>query len=83
MCSSDLRGNSLQIGREDGDLNFPGDIYMSAKHATVESSGDKFILTDHDSRNGTYIRIKTERALTHGDYIFIGRKLLRVELNTN
>lgn len=77
------RGNSLQIGREDGDLNFPGDIYMSAKHATVEERGDKFILTDHDSRNGTYIRIKTERALTHGDYIFIGRKLLRVELNTN
>lgn len=77
------RGNSLQVGREDGDLNFPGDIFMSAKHATVEERGDKFILTDHDSRNGTYIRIKTERALTHGDYIFIGRKLLRVELNSN
>ena len=77
------RGKTLQVGREDGDLNFPGDIFMSAKHATVEERGDKFILTDHDSRNGTYIRIKTERALTHGDYIFIGRKLLRVELNSN
>jgi pSer/pThr/pTyr-binding forkhead associated (FHA) protein len=77
------RGNSLTIGREDGDLNFPGDVYMSAKHCTVEEQGGKFVLTDHDSRNGSYVRIKTELGLTHGDYVFIGRKLLRVELNVN
>lgn len=77
------RGSSLQIGREDGDLNFPGDVYMSAKHCTVEDKDGKFTLTDHDSRNGTYVRIKTERELGHGDYVFIGKKLLRVELNTN
>jgi pSer/pThr/pTyr-binding forkhead associated (FHA) protein len=77
------RGSSLQIGREDGDLNFPGDIFMSAKHCTVEETGGKFVLTDHDSRNGTYVRIKTEQSLSHGDYLFIGRKLLRVELNMN
>jgi len=77
------RGATLAIGREDGDLNFPGDVYMSARHCTVEERDGKFLLTDHDSRNGTYVRIKTERPLTHGDYIFIGRKLLRVELNVN
>jgi hypothetical protein len=27
--------------------------------------------------------LKTERELGHGDYLFIGRKLLRVELNSN
>ncbi len=77
------RGNSLQVGREDGDLNFPGDVYMSGKHATVEEKDGKFVLTDFDSRNGTYLRLKTERALSHGDYVFIGKKLLRVELNAN
>ncbi|MCA9628279.1 MAG: FHA domain-containing protein [Myxococcales bacterium] len=77
------RGNSLQIGRENGDLNFPGDVYMSAQHCTVADEGGKFTLTDHDSRNGTYVRIKTEATLGHGDYVFIGRKLLRVELNVN
>ena len=77
------RGNSLQVGREDGDLNFPGDVFMSAKHATVEEKDGKFVLTDFDSRNGTYLRLKTERALSHGDYVFIGKKLLRVELNAN
>lgn len=77
------RGNVLQIGREDGDLNFPGDVYMSAKHCTVEEKDGKFVLTDYDSRNGTYVRIKAEQQLTHGDYVFIGKKLLRVELNVN
>lgn len=77
------RGNTLQIGREDGDLNFPGDVYMSAKHCTVEEKDGKFVLTDYNSRNGTYIRIKTEKPLSHGDYVFIGKKLLRVEMNSN
>lgn len=77
------RGTSLQIGRENGDLNFPGDVYMSAQHCTVADDGGRFTLTDHDSRNGTYIRVKSEANLGHGDYVFIGRKLLRVELNVN
>lgn len=77
------RGNSLNIGREDGDLNFPGDVYMSAKHCAVEEQDGKFTLTDLDSKNGTYLRIKAERTLGHGDYIFIGRRLMRVEVNSN
>jgi pSer/pThr/pTyr-binding forkhead associated (FHA) protein len=77
------RGTSLQIGREGGDLNFPGDLYMSGSHCRIEENGGKFSLADLNSRNGTYVRIKSERELVHGDYLFIGRKLLRVELNTN
>jgi pSer/pThr/pTyr-binding forkhead associated (FHA) protein len=77
------RGTSLQIGREGGDLNFPMDLYMSGSHCRIEEHGGKFTLTDLNSRNGTYVRIKSERDLAHGDYLFIGRKLLRVELNTN
>jgi pSer/pThr/pTyr-binding forkhead associated (FHA) protein len=77
------RGQMLAIGREDGDLNFPGDVYMSAKHCTVEERDGKFLLTDLDSRNGTYVRIKAEKSLNHGDYVFIGRRLLRVEMNAN
>lgn len=77
------RAPSLQIGREGGDLNFPSDLYMSGSHCRLDEAGGKFTLTDLNSRNGTYVRIKSERELTHGDYVFIGRKLLRVELNTN
>lgn len=74
------RTSSLQIGREGGDLNFPSDLYMSGSHCKIEETPGGFKLTDLNSRNGTYVRLKTERELTHGDYLFIGRKLLRVEI---
>jgi pSer/pThr/pTyr-binding forkhead associated (FHA) protein len=77
------RGQTLQIGREGGDLNFPGDLYMSASHCKLEESGGKITLTDLNSRNGTYVRLKAEQELAHGDYLFIGRKLLRVEITAN
>jgi pSer/pThr/pTyr-binding forkhead associated (FHA) protein len=77
------RGSGLQIGREGGDLNFPGDLYMSASHCRIEESQGKVSLTDLNSRNGTYVRLKSEKELAHGDYLFIGRKLLRVEITAN
>ncbi len=74
------RGSTLQIGREGGDLNFPTDLYMSGSHCRIEEAGGQFTLNDPSSRNGTFIRVKGERELAHGDYVFIGRKLLRVEI---
>jgi pSer/pThr/pTyr-binding forkhead associated (FHA) protein/RNA polymerase subunit RPABC4/transcription elongation factor Spt4 len=78
ICAKD---NSVQIGREDCDVNFPEDIYMSGTHAKVQASGgDRFTLTDLGSRNGTYVRITAEQPLAHGDYLFLGHQLLRVEM---
>jgi hypothetical protein len=80
MCATDT---TLAVGREDCDLNFPLDRHLSLLHCTVQSmGGNKFQLVDHSSKNGTYLRIKTETGLTQGDYLYIGRKLLRVELNS-
>jgi pSer/pThr/pTyr-binding forkhead associated (FHA) protein len=81
MCVC-ARAAGLQIGREGGDLNFPGDLYMSASHCKLEDTQGKLTLTDLNSRNGTYVRLKAEKELAHGDYLFIGRKLLRVEITT-
>jgi hypothetical protein len=74
------RSSSLQIGREGGDLNVPTDLYMSGSHCKIEETAGSLVLTDLSSRNGTYVRLKEERELGHGDYLFIGRKLLRVEI---
>jgi pSer/pThr/pTyr-binding forkhead associated (FHA) protein len=74
------RGSGLQIGREGADLNFPMDLYMSAAHCKLEESGGRLTLTDLNSKNGTYVRLKAEKELAHGDYLFIGRKLLRIEV---
>ncbi len=75
------RDNTAAIGREDADMNYPEDIYMSATHAEVERASDgNLTLKDCDSRNGTYIRVRGEKELTHGDYLFLGKQLLRVEM---
>jgi len=77
------RENSVQIGREDSDMNFPEDVFMSGSHAKVELGADgKFTLVDLGSRNGTYFRVQGERELGHGDYLFVGHQLLRVEQTT-
>lgn len=74
------RENSIQIGREDCDMNFPDDVFMSGTHAKVELGGDgAYSLVDLGSRNGTYFRLRKERELSHGDYVFVGHQLLRVE----
>ena len=71
----------VSIGREDCDLNFPEDLYMSGSHARVAASPDgSFVLVDSASKNGTFLRIRAEHELSHGDYLFLGKQLLRVEI---
>jgi len=76
-------GASMVVGRDGADLNFPDDLFMSGEHCRIDETDGRFTLTDLNSRNGTYVRLSDERQLEHGDYVFIGRKLLRVEINTN
>jgi len=76
------RESSITIGRDGCDMNFPNDPYMSGRHCRVEMSADgRFSLVDLGSKNGTYVRIHGERELAHGDYVFIGRELLRVDIS--
>ena len=72
---------TVVIGREDCDLNFPTDVYMSGSHAKIDQiSEGSFTLNDSESKNGTYLRIRAPHRLQHGDYLFLGRELLRVEM---
>lgn len=76
------RGGSVTIGREGNILNFPTDRFISGRHARLDAASDSphVILTDTGSRNGTFIRIKGAQELFHGDYLFVGQQLLRVEI---
>ena len=76
------RETSLTIGREGCDMNFLNDPYMSTRHARVEVSPQGgLLLVDTASKNGTYLSIRGERELNNGDYLFIGRELLRVDIS--
>lgn len=67
------------VGREDCDLNFPKDRYISGQHCVIEQRGQSYLVTDLNSRNGTFVQLNAEMSLTEKDSVFIGRQLLRVE----
>lgn len=70
----------VSVGREENDLNFPDDPFISGHHAQVSAQGDQITLTDLGSKNGTFLRVNDEAPLEHGDYVFMGQQLLRVEI---
>ena len=76
------REDTVTIGREECDISFPEDLQVSPQHARVESSGGGLRVVDQGSQNGVYVRIRGEQELSHGDYLFVGRQLLRVEVTT-
>ena len=73
--------NSLILGREGCDMNFASDRNVSRKHAKIVPNGEGFLLIDDSSHNGTFVRIREDVHLAHGDYVALGQHLLRVEIN--
>ncbi len=69
------------IGREQGDIVFTDDPFMSRRHATIsiDRASRRFVLRDLGSSNGTALRIRGERKLSAGDQFRVGRHLFRFE----
>jgi hypothetical protein len=69
------------IGRENGDIVFTDDPFLSRRHAAVrvDQAGRRFALHDLGSSNGTALRIRGEHVLRDGDQFRIGRHLFRFE----
>ena len=70
----------ISVGREGNDLDFPDDPFISGHHALIEFDGVRLTVSDLSSKNGTFLRIRGEHTLAHGDYVFMGQQLLRVEI---
>jgi pSer/pThr/pTyr-binding forkhead associated (FHA) protein len=77
-----LHRDETIIGRESGDIVFTDDPFMSRRHVAIrlDSATATFTATDLGSSNGTYIAIRGEIPLGHGDFLRIGQHLFRVEL---
>ena len=86
-----LHRDETVIGRETGDIVFTADPFLSRRHAMIRRSlarkespgraGSRwdFTLTDLDSSNGTFVAIRGEVALSHGDFVRVGQHLFRVD----
>jgi RNA polymerase subunit RPABC4/transcription elongation factor Spt4 len=56
-----------------------GDEYISRNHACIFLGDGKLHVADLGSTNGTFLRIRSPRALEVGDELFIGATVLRIE----
>ena len=76
-----LPAGGAVLGRERGDVTFPGDKFMSARHAQITTEqGSAVFLTDLNSSNGTWIRISQPYVLNDQDFIFLGQQLFRMQI---
>jgi pSer/pThr/pTyr-binding forkhead associated (FHA) protein len=75
-----LIGDETVLGREEGDIVFRDDAFMSRRHAAVTWDGRIAKVTDLGSSNGTFVRIAGPTPLKHGDHVRMGDQLLRLEL---
>jgi pSer/pThr/pTyr-binding forkhead associated (FHA) protein len=77
-----LHRDETIIGRESGDVVFTDDPFMSRRHVSVRLDGATatFTATDLGSSNGTYVAVRGETPLAHGDFLRVGQHLFRVDL---
>ena len=75
-----LAAEETVLGREEGDIVFRDDAFMSRRHAALTWDGRTAKLTDLGSSNGTFVRITGPTPLKHGDHVRMGDQLLRIEL---
>lgn len=73
-----LIGSQIDIGRAEGDLLFD-DPYLGGRHARIAAQGGVRVLTDLETRNGIYRRLRAPTDLNEGDEILIGKQVLRFE----
>ncbi len=76
-----LQDGDNAIGRENGDLVFPTDGFVSGRHALVNVALDRVVVRDLGSSNGTFLRLGAPAFVDNGDQFLIGRQLLRVEFS--
>jgi pSer/pThr/pTyr-binding forkhead associated (FHA) protein len=75
-----LREGENVIGREAGDVIFPADRYVSARHARIDLKGEAVTVTDLGSSNGTFRRIAGATPIAPGDQLLLGAQLLKLEM---
>jgi pSer/pThr/pTyr-binding forkhead associated (FHA) protein len=78
-----LRSGVNLLGRDIGDVSFPTDRSVSARHARLTVGVEpQPTLEDLGSSNGTFVRLAGVETVRAGDQLLVGNQLLRVEAIT-
>lgn len=73
------KGKSFSIGRLHENDIVVENLAVSGHHAKIDSVGEKYLLTDLNSKNGTFVNelpVTAPHWLQHGDVIIIGKHYL-------
>lgn len=77
-----LRGTHMTIGREQGEIVFPSDGFLSRAHARVRmdvhDNAMTVMLEDLGSANGTYLRVRGAVNIPHGSMFRVGDQIFRL-----
>lgn len=75
-----IHEKGMQLGRDRGDIIFPDDGYVSGLHCRLHREEDALLLSDLNSSNGTFIKIRSATTLINGDILLMGQQLYRVDV---
>ena len=80
----ELAGDSKTIGREPSNDIVVENLLVSGYHARVDPAGKEYVLTDLQSKNGTFLNGErvTSTKLKNGDQILIGKHTLVFSLDS-
>jgi pSer/pThr/pTyr-binding forkhead associated (FHA) protein len=77
-----LRGAEMTIGREQGEIVFPSDGFLSRAHARIRmevyENTMNVMLEDLGSANGTYLRVRGSANVPYGAMFRVGDQIFRV-----
>ena len=69
----------ISMGREQGEILFPTDGYVSGAHCRIIGDDTGVYLEDLDSSNGTYFRAREGETIPYGSLILLGQHLFRID----
>ncbi|WP_428262455.1 FHA domain-containing protein [Haliangium sp.] len=74
-----LSAAEVTIGREDGDLVFRDDAFLSRRHATLSWTDGRCTVEDLGSSNGSFLRLSGPVEIRAGESLRLGDHLVRFE----
>jgi ferredoxin len=73
-----VAGRVTTLGRTEGDITFPQDTWLDARHASLVHAPDGFLLRDDGSATGVFLRMPPGKTmpLAPGSYVRAGKRFL-------
>lgn len=72
-----IESGDLTVGRAAGDVVFADDDFLSPIHAQFSWRGDRLVVRDLGSRNGSWVFLDAPHRLVDGDVLLIGSQMVR------